>query len=69
MQPSLFPTTARDYTTDDNARALVLTVLIEQLGEAESTGIEKLASRYLAFLGHAFNSENNRFRNFLTYEP
>ena len=62
------PNYSEGYTTDDNARALVLTVLIEQLGEAESTGIEKLASRYLAFLGHAFNSENNRFRNFLTYE-
>jgi glycosyltransferase involved in cell wall biosynthesis len=62
------PNYTEGYTTDDNARALVLTVLIEQLGEAESTGIEKLASRYLAFLGHAFNSENNRFRNFLTYD-
>src|SRR5579859_3525406 len=62
------PNYSEGYTTDDNARALVLTVLIEQLGEAESTEVEKLASRYLAFLGHAFNSENNRFRNFLTYD-
>jgi glycosyltransferase involved in cell wall biosynthesis len=62
------PNYSEGYTTDDNARALVLTVLIEQLGESESAGFEKLASRYLAFLGHAFNSENNRFRNFLTYE-
>jgi glycosyltransferase involved in cell wall biosynthesis len=62
------PNYSEGYTTDDNARALVLTVLIEQLGEAESTGIEKLASRFLAFLGHAFNSENSRFRNFLTYD-
>jgi glycosyltransferase involved in cell wall biosynthesis len=56
------------YATDDNARALLLTVLIEQLGGIESAGIEKLASRYLAFLGYAFNPENGRFRNFLTYE-
>jgi len=62
------PNYSEGYTTDDNARALVLTVLIEQLGEAESAGIEILASRYLAFLGHAFNPENNRFRNVLTYE-
>jgi glycosyltransferase involved in cell wall biosynthesis len=61
------PNYGEGYTTDDNARALVLAVLIEQLGEAESTGIEELASRYLAFLGHAFNPENGRFRNFLTY--
>jgi glycosyltransferase involved in cell wall biosynthesis len=56
------------YTTDDNARALILAIHIEQLGEAESIGIETLASRYLAFLAHAFNPENGRFRNFLSYE-
>src|SRR5438874_999598 len=52
------------YTTDDNARALILAVHIEQLGEAESAGIETLASRYMAFLTHAFNPENGKFRNF-----
>ena len=61
------PNYGEGYSIDDNARALILTVLIEQLGEAESTGIEQLASRYLAFLAHAFNPENGRFRNFLTY--
>ena len=61
------PNCREGYTTDDNARALVLVVLIEQLGEIESIGIDKLTSRYMAFLGHAFNPENNRFRNFLTY--
>jgi glycosyltransferase involved in cell wall biosynthesis len=62
------PNYGEGYTTDDNARALLLTVLIEQLGGTESAEIEKLAPRYLAFLGHAFNPENGRFRNFLTYE-
>jgi glycosyltransferase involved in cell wall biosynthesis len=62
------PNYGEGYATDDNARALRLTVLIEQLGGSESAGIEKLASRYQAFLGHAFNPENGRFRNFLTYE-
>jgi len=62
------PNYGEGYTTDDNARALRLTVLVEQLGGTEAEGIEKLASRYLAFLGHAFNPENRRFRNFLTYE-
>jgi glycosyltransferase involved in cell wall biosynthesis len=56
------------YTTDDNARALILAIHIEQLGEAESDGIETLASRYMAFLTHAFNPENGKFRNFLSYE-
>ena len=62
------PNYSEGYATDDNARALLLAVLIEQLGGPESAGIEKLASRYLAFLGNAFNPENGRFRNFLTYE-
>jgi hypothetical protein len=61
------PNCSEGYTTDDNARALVLAVLIEQLAESAPNGIDKLTSRYMAFLGHAFNPENNRFRNFLTY--
>ncbi|MGA8152165.1 MAG: glycosyltransferase family 4 protein [Terriglobales bacterium] len=60
------PNYSEGYTTDDNARALVLTVLLKQLGE-ESTATDNLASRYLAFLGHAFNAANGRFRNFLSY--
>jgi glycosyltransferase involved in cell wall biosynthesis len=59
------PNYAEGYTTDDNARALVLTVLLDQLGQ---DGPGHLATRYLAFLGHAFNPDNGRFRNFLTYE-
>jgi glycosyltransferase involved in cell wall biosynthesis len=62
------PNYSEGYTTDDNARGLVLSVLIERLGEVEPVVIDRLASRYMAFLGHAFNSENGRFRNFLTYE-
>jgi hypothetical protein len=62
------PNYSEGYATDDNARALLLAVLVEQLGGIESAGIGELASRYLAFLGHAFNPENGRFRNFLTYE-
>jgi len=62
------PNYGEGYTTDDNARALLLAVLVEQLGGTESARIEELASRYLAFLGYAFNPENGRFRNFLTYE-
>jgi glycosyltransferase involved in cell wall biosynthesis len=62
------PNYSEGYATDDNARALLLAVLIEQLGGTDSAGIEKLASRYMAFLGHAFNRENGRFRNFLSYD-
>src|SRR6476660_8887101 len=52
------PNYTEGYTTDDNARALRLTVLVEQLGGTKFAGTKKLASRYLAFLGHAFNPEN-----------
>ena len=61
------PNYSEGYTTDDNARALVLTVLLEQLGQAEPIATNNLASRYLAFLGHALNPANGRFRNLLSY--
>ena len=61
------PNYAEGYTTDDNARALVLTVLLEQLGDIEPETTANLSSRYLAFLGHALNPANGRFRNFLSY--
>ena len=59
------PNYSEGYTTDDNARALILTVLLGQLEKWAATG--DLASRYLAFLAHALNPVNGRFRNFLTY--
>ncbi len=59
------PNYAEGYTTDDNARALILTVLLEQLEQPSEVG--DLAFRYLAFLGHALNPANGRFRNFLSY--
>jgi glycosyltransferase involved in cell wall biosynthesis len=61
------PNYAEGYTTDDNARALVLAVLLEQLGDTEPVRTGNLASRYLAFLGLALNATNGRFRNFLSY--
>lgn len=51
------------YTTDDNARALALAVLLEQSGEATPLG-----TRYLAFLWHAFNPEQRRFRNVMAFD-
>jgi len=62
------PNYAEGYTTDDNARALVLTTLLEQLGQTGPRELHDLASRYLGFLGHALNPTNGRFRNVLSYE-
>ncbi len=61
------PNYAEGYTTDDNARALVLAILLEQLGQTGPLATDNLASRYLAFLGHALNPANGRFRNLLSY--
>jgi glycosyltransferase involved in cell wall biosynthesis len=53
------------YTTDDNARALIAAVLLDGFGTPDA---EALASRYMAFLWHAFNQEQGRFRNFMSYD-
>ncbi len=52
------------YTTDDNARAYILTTLLEELGV---DGVRPLASTYMAFLWCAFNPANRRFRNFMGF--
>src|SRR5262249_39199371 len=61
------PNFAEGYCTDDNARALIFTVLLEELGE-ESARIRDLATAYLAFLNYAFDRETKRFRNFMTFD-
>lgn len=70
LQHAIFavPNYDEGYTTDDNARALILAVLLGQLEARETPAVDHLASRYLAFLGHAFNPANGRFRNFQSYE-
>ena len=62
------PNQHEGYTTDDNARALIATITVQQSGTEGAVEAKKLASRYLAFLWLAFNSANGRFRNFLSYE-
>ena len=70
MQHAVFsvPNYGEGYTTDDNARALIVAVLLEQLGMAAVSEIANLASCYMAFLWHALNPVTGRFRNFLSYE-
>jgi hypothetical protein len=79
LQHAIFtiPNYSEGYTTDDNARALIFTVLMEQrskeqLGKTDFA-IPDLVTpdssfRYLAFLEHAFNPVKGRFRNFLGYD-
>jgi glycosyltransferase involved in cell wall biosynthesis len=59
------PNYREGYTTDDNARALMVSTLLESLGNKEALD---LASRYLAFIWYAFNTETGRFRNSMDYE-
>lgn len=61
------PDHAHGYCTDDNARALILTVLLEAQGK-DSPEVHSLASCYAAFLNNAFNRETGRFRNFLSFD-
>ncbi len=74
LQHSIFtiPNRSEGYTTDDNARALILAVLLEQSrnGQAAKAGWPSANSPegYLAFLEHAFNAAKGRFKNFLLYD-
>jgi glycosyltransferase involved in cell wall biosynthesis len=62
------PKYAEGYATDDNARALIVAVRLEELGELLVSEINDLAARYLAFLVHALEPKSGRFRNFLSYD-
>ena len=59
------PDLAKGYTTDDNARALIMAVMLyEKNRQAKYLA---LVYRYLAFILYAQN-EAGHFRNFMTYE-
>ncbi|HZR84567.1 MAG TPA: glycosyltransferase family 4 protein [Candidatus Binatia bacterium] len=56
------------YCLDDNARALLAMALIDDSETEDVRSVRALASRYLAFVRHAYNSKCGRFRNFMSYE-
>jgi glycosyltransferase involved in cell wall biosynthesis len=71
LQHAIFtiPNRREGYTTDDNARALILSLLLEQTkAENGDSSASNSAGLYLAFLEHAFNSAKGRFKNFLRYD-
>ena len=84
LQHAIFtiPNRGEGHTTDDNARALIFAVMLEGLAgannlasannkdERDKTNLlaADFSARYLAFLEHAFNPSNGRFRNFLGYD-
>ncbi len=60
------PNRYHGYCTDDNARALVVSSVYHTLYKDET--VNSLTQTYLAFLFHAFNEKNGRFRNFMSYD-
>ncbi len=84
LQHAIFtiPNRREGYTTDDNARALILAVLLESQDQAplekhhgqsghvgqSNLPLSSSAGVYLSFLEHAFNTTKGRFRNFLRYD-
>lgn len=61
------PNFAEGYCTDDNARALLLTVMLQKLGHG-SPRLTARAATYAAFLNHAFDRSSRRLRNFMSFD-
>lgn len=69
LQHAIFslPNNLEGYTTDDNARALIVASLLNKLPSYQNREYAALSHRYLAFLWFAFHETTGRFRNFLSY--
>ncbi len=61
------PRYAEGYCLDDNARALLLTAMLDSTGGVDARVIDQMATRYLAFVAYAFDPRQLRFRNFMSY--
>jgi glycosyltransferase involved in cell wall biosynthesis len=71
LQHAIFsvPNSSEGYTTDDNARALIVSIHLDEDPLYERwPETPNLSHRYLAFLWLAFNADTGRFRNFLGYD-
>lgn len=68
LQHARFDVPDRDhgYCTDDNARALIVALRAQHV--VADGDLADLAHRYLAFLQHALNGDNGRFRNFMSFD-
>lgn len=68
LQHSFFtiPNREHGYCIDDNARALIIACMYYNLHKDDQ--IIKSIKIYLAFIYHAFNYTEKRFRNFMSYD-
>jgi len=55
------------YCTDDNTRALLLSVMLENEVQ-DMDEVYRLSGIYLSFIDHAYNPVNGKFRNFMNYQ-
>ena len=71
VQHAIFsvPNPREGYTTDDNARALIVSTYLEETASPDQAAAPiNVSRRYLSFLWYAFHSDTGRFRNFLGYD-
>jgi glycosyltransferase involved in cell wall biosynthesis len=72
LQHAIFsvPNAREGYTTDDNARALIVSNTLLKKASLYTCGADftELSHRYLAFLWFAFSPDRGRFANFLGYD-
>jgi glycosyltransferase involved in cell wall biosynthesis len=61
------PNFQEGYCTDDNARAFILTLLLQRTGRCTDRS-NQLASVYASFLNYAFDHKTKRFRNFMSFD-
>ena len=60
------PDRAHGYCIDDNARALLVSCVLNVPGEQRIP--EMLTARFAAFIQHAWNGDSGRFRNFMSFD-
>jgi glycosyltransferase involved in cell wall biosynthesis len=61
------PNFSEGYCTDDNARAFILAVLLDEL-EEDPARVRALGTTYAAFLNHAFDPATSRFHNHMSFD-
>ncbi|MCI0448318.1 MAG: glycosyltransferase [Chlorobi bacterium] len=60
------PNPNEGYCTDDNVRALLISMIYEQI--YSESGIKDYINKYLMFVHYSFNEQKGLFRNFMSYD-